>query len=178
MSTAHQIPTGPGSGTISSENFPVAAGAELTVGTAHEPSLAQYSLDPLVETRLTEVVQGLRSAWIAHIAGFWGDIHPIDKVAGTDLEKRIATTLSDGFFQFSQFLCGFEVLTLQLRELRVVREQTVLGLEKLLVDLAHRNGELVEISKTHRGLAQLLCGCDGCRCDGDKAVVHGAPYAN
>ena len=153
-------------------NIPLAQRANVVAQSAQFDQ-AQHTLDPLVEARLTKVVQGLRESWIAHMARFWGDIHPIDKVASGQLEKRIATTLSDGFFQFSQFLCGFEVLTLQLRELGVVREQTVLGLEQLLVDLAHRNGDLIEISKAHRRLSQLLCCRDCCRGDGDKAVVHG-----
>jgi hypothetical protein len=178
MSASHQVSNGVGGRDISSEDLPAADRADLGVGTVHESGFPQNRLDPLVEARLTEVVHGLRKAWIAHMAGFWSDIHPIDKVARSDFEKRIATTLSDGFFQFSQFLCGFEVLTLQLRELGIVSEQTVLSLEQLLVDLAHRNSDLVEISKSHRGLAKLLRGIDGCSCDRDKAVIHGDPCAN
>ena len=142
-----------------------------TVG-AHKHIFLENNLSPAVEARLTDVMQRLRAAWIAGPALIWSDIHPINEMPLREFEKRVATTLRQGFFEFSQFLSGFEVLLLQAHQLRVVREEAVLGLEQLLVDLTHRNGDLVEISKANRRLAELLCSCDCCRSDGNKTVVH------
>lgn len=114
---------------------------------AAEPDLSlQNSLDALVEAKLAYVVYRLRQDWIAHMAGFWGDIQPICKVANRELDKRVATALSEGFFHFSQLLCGFEVLLLKNKELGLVSEQSVLGLEQLVVHLRDNRRDLVEIA--------------------------------
>ena len=91
---------------------------------------AEHRLDPSVETRLTEVVLRLRDSWLSSCALQWSDVHSVHEVARNDLEKRIAATLSNGFFEFSQLLCGLEVLLLQSQKLSVVREQPLLGLEQ------------------------------------------------
>lgn len=94
----------------------------------------EHRLDPLVEARLTEVVQRLRASWLAGPALLWGDVHTIRELTVPDIDKRVASTLARGFFQFSQFLAGYEVLTLELKESGVVSEKTLLGLEQLLHD--------------------------------------------
>lgn len=96
-----------------------------------EPVL-EHRLDPFVEARLADVVQRLRAAWLAGPALLWGDIYPIREAAVAKIDKRVATTLARGFFQFSQFLAGFEVLALELKKSGIVREQSLLSLEKLL----------------------------------------------
>lgn len=122
-----------------------------------EISFLQDDFDPLIEARLTEIVHRLRADWISSMAGHWTDIYTVDESSRGNLEKRISTTLRQGFFQFSQFLAGFEVLILQLQQLGVVREQTLLGLEKFVVDLRNLNGDLVEISQSNHCLAKILC---------------------
>ena len=115
----------------------------------------QHRLDPLLEARLTNVVHRLRAAWLADVAKLWGDIHPIYEDAVGDFDQRVSLTLRDGFFYFSQFLAGFEVLVLEIQQHRVMREQTLLSLEKLLIDLRNSNGNLVEISKIYHSLGEL-----------------------
>lgn len=110
----------------------IADAAGPSVSKHMESPEVEHHLSPIVEARLTEVVTQLRSAWLAGPALLWECIHPIHEVARSDFERRVAATLAGGFFQFSQFLAGYEVLALQLKERGVVSEQTLLGLEKLL----------------------------------------------
>lgn len=120
------------------------------------------NFDPLTEARLAEIVHRLRADWIASMAGHWTDVYTVHKISRGDLEKRISTTLRQGFFQFSQFLAGFEMIVLQLKQLGIVREQTLLGLEKHAVDLGDLASNLVEISQSNHCLAKLFCSCDCC----------------
>lgn len=85
-------------------------------------------------------MQRLRVAWLAGPAQLWGDIHPIRMEARGEGEQRIAVALCQGFFQFSQLLAGLEVLLLESQQLGVVREEAVLGLEQLVVELGDRGG--------------------------------------
>lgn len=97
-----------------------------------EVSIVQCNLSPVVEARLTQVVQRLRGSWLAGPALLWGDVHSIREVAGGEFDERVTTTLASGFFQFSQFLAGFEMLVLELQKSGVVSEKSLLGLEQLL----------------------------------------------
>lgn len=109
----------------------LACGALKTV---RPESALQHRLDPLVEARLTDVVHRLRKTWIGGPADLWTDIHTVREASVSDVDKRVTTTLARGFFQFSQFLAGFEVLALELKESGIVCEQSLLGLEQLLHD--------------------------------------------
>lgn len=114
-------------------------------------------LSGAIEARLADVVRRLRGDWIAGPGGRWPEICAIHADSLSDLEKRIATTLRQGFFEFGQLLCGFEVLLLQGKHSRLELEQAVLRLEKLVVDLANHRSELVEISdflRSRRNLAR------------------------
>lgn len=114
------------------ENLRIAGGADKSVRTPHVVLALQHRFDPLVEARLANVVHRLRSSWIAGPAEMWADVHSIRELPLSQFEKRVATTLASGFFQFSQFLAGFEMLALQLQESGIVSEQSLLGLEQLL----------------------------------------------
>lgn len=114
------------------EDLTLAARAYQPIGDTHEECASEHGFDPFVEARLTDVVHRLRRSWLAGPALLWGDVHPIRELARGDLEKRVATALASGFFQFSQFLAGFEVLALELQKSGVVSEKSLLGLEKLL----------------------------------------------
>lgn len=145
----------------------------------HQPTVGPHGevplkncLSPIVEARLTDVVLRLRGSWIDGPAQLWGDIHPICQMPLGEFEKRVATTLRQGFFEFSQFLAGFEVLLLQSHQLGVVSEEAVLGLEKLVVDLAHRNGDLVEVPQADSRLSNFLCRRNCGSGDADEGVVH------
>lgn len=137
--------------------------------------LSEHALCTLVEARLAEVMQRLCTAWRAGPAVLWRAIHSIDKNAVGNLKKRVATTLRQGFLQFSQFLCGFEVLLLKLHELSVVREQSVLGFEQLLVDLSDSTSGFVKILERQSRLADLLRGFQRSDSDRNLGKVHETP---
>ena len=120
------------------------------------PDGLQHRLDPAIEARLAEVVQRLRSSWLSGPALLWHQVHPIHELALTDVEKRVALTLRLGFFQFSQFLAGFEVLLLQLEQLGLVHEELLLSLEELAIDLSDSSRLAVEIAEVHGRLRELL----------------------
>lgn len=120
----------------------------------------EHGLDPLIEARLADVVSRLRADWIIHIAGYWGDIHPIHKDALGQLDKRVATTLREGFFHFSQLLCGLELLLLKDQQVTVVLEHRVLSLEKLVVKLSDNRRHFVEIAHADGGLPELFGAAD------------------
>ena len=122
-----------------------ADGASPHVSEKVESPVLERRLDPLVEARLAEVVQRLRASWLAGPALLWGEIYPIRDVARDEFDKRVATTLVTGFFQFSQFLAGFEVLVLHLEHRGVVSEQSLLGLQKLIVDPSNPLGNQIEV---------------------------------
>lgn len=114
----------------------------------------------LVETPLADVVLRLRASWIAGPAQMWGEVCPraIDEYAGTELEKRALATLGEGFSRFSQFLAGFEYFVLQGKELGIVGEEAVLGLEYLLVHLGDNPGELIEVVQANSSLSNVSGG--------------------
>jgi hypothetical protein len=125
-------------------------------------------LSPVVEARLTDVVQRLRASWLAGPAGLWGDIHPICKLAGSDLDKRVATTLRQGFFQFSQLLCGLEVLLLKSKELGVVSEESLLGLEQLVVKSGDFRGDEIAVADREHRLPDVAGGLERRDSRGDE----------
>lgn len=125
------------------------------------PNGLQNRLDPAIEARLTEVVQRLRAAWLAGPALLWSDVHPIHELAVSEVEKRVALTLRLGFFQFSQFIAGFEVLLLQLEQLGLVNEQLILSLEELAIDLGDSSRLGIEVAEIQCRLRQLLRTCEG-----------------
>lgn len=89
--------------------------------------------DPAVEAVLAEVVLRLRASWRGGPALLWDDLHPLRKVAGSKFEKFVTIAIVEGFVEFSQLLCGLEVLLLKRRELGVVSEEAVLSLEDRIV---------------------------------------------
>lgn len=107
-----------------------------------------------VPTDLTEMVLRLRDLWIALPASL--DVAAVCERAVSDVDKRVAVLLRDGFFEFSQFLCGLEILALQLQEHGVVSEQTLLGCQQLLVDLRDSRSRLIEVANGQGGGGQLL----------------------
>jgi len=139
--------------------FADAAGPALAVGGAVE--VPQRHLSPIVEARLAEVVHRLRSDWLFGCARKWGDVCAIREVAGSDLDKHVATTLARGFFQFSQFLAGFEVLVLELKHSGVVSEQCLLSLEQLIVESRNPFRDQVEVPDPEQRLADVLGGAEG-----------------
>lgn len=111
-----------------------------------------------IPTDLAEMVLMLRDFWIALPASI--GVHHVCESAVSDIDKRIAVLLRDGFFEFSQFLCGLEVVVLELQQHGVVSEQALLSSEKLLVDLRDSHRRLVEVPKTYRSGCELAGACE------------------
>ncbi len=129
-----------------------------------------------VKALLTDVVIRLRGAWVAGPAKCWGGIYPISQLAVTDLDKRVAAALCEGFSNFSEFLCGMEVLMLQRVDGSAEFEKTLLGIEQLFVhgpDYVHRFGL---VSDGHSPLAEVDGAIDGSDCASDeRKVQEGSP---
>ncbi len=134
----------------------VAYPAEL--GIVPGRSLEDASNPVPVPADLTDVVLRLRDFWIAMPGSV--DVHSVCERTHSEIDKRIAVLLRDGFFEFSQFLCGIEVLTLQLQQHGVVSEQTLLGCEQLLVDLRNCSSRLIEVSDAEGADSDLLGGLE------------------
>lgn len=121
---------------------------------------AAHKYGPLaanVEARLADVVWRLQVLWVLGPAQMWGEVCPRaqDEHMGGDLEKRVLAVLGEGFFRFSQFLAGCEYLLLEGEEFGVVREETVLRLEQLLVDLGNGCGKGVEVPNANGGASEV-----------------------
>lgn len=125
-----------------------------------------------LEAGLADVVRRLRSTWLAGPALLWGDVHSQGEVARDDFEQRVSATLREGFFNFSQLLSGLEVLLLQRQQLGVVSEQSMLGIEQLVVHRGNGRCQNVGVSHSDGCLADLNCGGDGTDCATDERKVH------
>ena len=99
-------------------------------------------LSGTVEARLADVVHGLRTDFVAGPALHWDAICLVGELARNEFDKRVATALREGFFKFSQLLCGLEMILLQAEQFGVVREETLLGIEKLFI---HANDDFVQL---------------------------------
>lgn len=138
----------------------LASGAPKSIGLPHEKCALKHGLDPLVEARLADVVQRLRACWIAGPAGLWADVHSIREMSAGEFDKRVTTTLASGFFQFSQFLAGFEVIVLELQKSGVVSEKTLLGLEQLLQKGGGFFVDEVRVASCAQSLGNVSCSGD------------------
>lgn len=130
--------------------------------------LLQHTLEPLVVARLTNVVLGLRSDWVAGCAQRWDDVRLVGEDTRADFDKRVAAALREGFFQFSQFLAGFEVVVLKLQELGVVCEQTLLGLEEKTVQIGDLRRALIEVADLEQRAANVLRALERTGCAHDE----------
>ena len=115
----------------------------------------QDDLSPAVEALLANVVRRLRAAWIGGPAALWPDIQPIGPLARTDLDKRVAAALREGFDGFSQLLCHLQVLLLQDEQIPTEREKTLLSIEKLVVEFRHLLGDKVPVSKLNQSFSDI-----------------------
>lgn len=143
--------------------------SEIAAGVMHQHVSA---FGGTVQARLTDVVLGLRESWCAGPALAWVDIYTVDEEARSDLEKRITLALRESFFNFSQFLCGFEILLLQFHETGVVNEQTLLGIEKLFVHRDDHAAKHVCVSDGDGALANINSCLNGASGAGNHCEVH------
>lgn len=128
-----------------------------------------------VEADLTKVVLAMRHAWVGGYGGFWRRIYPISDKATTDADKRVISALRDGFFNFSQLLCGLEILLLQSGKLGSVDEETLLGIEQLFVHLRDYRGKPLGIPDADGGASDFEGGRDGAGGRCDQSEVHKNP---
>ena len=126
------------------ENSVLADGAIHEISRPHISMHSENSLDPSIEARLTDVVKNLRGKWVEHIAAYWGDIHPICESSVGDFDKRISTTIRQGFLCFSQFLCCLELFLLDSKKFGIVTEERVLRLEKFIIEFRNNRRNLIE----------------------------------
>lgn len=151
---------------------PLLAGGAFQADSAVERVLLQHRFDPLCEAWLTDVVHRLLPLR-DFVARNYAGVALKSKSPVGDLDQRVSSALGNLLLQFSQAVCHAEVVLLEGMQLGVVREETVLCLEQLVVDLTHRQSKLIEVSKPDSGFPNVP-GCGDCgRCNGDKAVVHG-----
>lgn len=127
----------------------------LRVGTSIGGPEIHDGSDPAVEARLAEVVLRLRAAWRAGPALLWGDLFPLREVAGSQFEKLVTIALVESFLEYSQLLCGLEVLLLKRQHLGVVSEQSLLSLQQQVVDLADLRGEVVELLQAQGSVPEI-----------------------
>ena len=119
-------------------------------------ALAEYRLSPGVETALAQAWNALIGNWRVTFELLGERFADIYKDAARQADKRVMFALMEGLLEFSQFVCGGEMLLLQLRQRGGQTEQALLRIEELAVDLGHRRAELVEITDACRRLSQFL----------------------
>lgn len=125
-----------------------------------------------IETLLTDVVLRLRQSWISGPAKCWGGVYPISELAISEGEKRVSAALCEGFSQFSQFLCGLEVLLLQRANGSAEFEEALLGIEKLFVHGPNYFRRLGVVPHGDSSLADIDSTADGTHGGGDQAEIH------
>lgn len=87
--------------------------------------------EPLsIEADLAGIVQRMRMDWIRCIAPFWSEIVAINKRPASELDKCIAVLFGQGFVEFSNFLCLFEHLFVDLKYRDLSREELIHNLGK------------------------------------------------
>ncbi|KRG47369.1 hypothetical protein ARC20_03310 [Stenotrophomonas panacihumi] len=122
-----------------------------------EEGVAERAFDPAtialqdgtltsIPAGLAQVVGDLRRAWVAGPALMWGGINSICKDAASEVDQRVVILLREGFFEFSQFLCGLELLALEIEKSAVLSEEGALGAQQRVVELRKLRSRLVEVS--------------------------------
>lgn len=154
-------------------HFAAGAVPVRTAPSGAEPALEDdLRLSWAIKALLTDVVIRLRESWIAGPAKCWGGIYPISELASTELDKRVAAAVCEGFSNFSQFLCGLEVLMLQRVDGSAEFEQTLLGIEQLFVHGPNYFHRLGFVSDGQGSLAEVDGAIDSGNCTGDERKVH------
>lgn len=113
------------------------------------------ALSTSVEARLAEHVGAFRRGIdLDALASIYED-------ASGEFEKKIAASVLDHFLGETKTLFGIHQILLESYQLRLVREQGVLSLENLLVQLRDHHSKLVEVSQPHSGFSDFSGGADG-----------------
>lgn len=121
----------------------------------------EHHLSPLIEAPLADVMKSLRAAWLRGPALCWGDVHPIRELARSDLDKRVAFLLIQGFLKCSNFFSILELFVRELDEHGLVSEQRLLGLEQLVCNFKYGVGHEFEVAYAQCGFCDVFGGIDG-----------------
>lgn len=135
-----------------------------------DPAIAsalEHHLSPLVEAALADVMKSLRAGWLRGPAICWGDVHPIRELARSDLDKRVAFLLIQGFLKCLNFFSILELFARELDEHGLVSEERLLGLEQLVCDFKYGVGHKFEVAYAQCGFGDVPGGVDG-GCDGSN----------
>lgn len=157
----------------------VADAAFQPSGRAHVFGGLERSFEPLaLEAGLTEVLGRIERNWADFSARHGGSIALIRTIAAADLDQRVFAPVVESLLEFSKLLQIIKVLLLQNQELGIVGEETVLRLQKLVLDLTYDCGQVIEVTNAHGGLRHFLSEADRCRGDAYKAHVHEGSFSN
>lgn len=125
-----------------------------------------------VKAGLTNIVLGFRDDLAVSFIEHGPARCAIHELSGAQFEKRVTTAFRKDFIKFSKLLCSLEVLLLQVQQLRVVREQALLGIEKLFV---HTNDDLVQlvgVADLDSRFSDVERGAQGADCTSDQRQIH------
>lgn len=126
-----------------------------------------HNLSPFVETSLAYVVGILHNSWLDGPAKTWGAVRSVRPLAVTSLDKRVSSTIREGFACFSQLILNLKQLLLESRELGVVSEERILGLEKLVGNSGALYSDEIPVTDGKRASSHIPSGLNGRDGNGD-----------
>lgn len=106
-------------------------------------------LCPVVEARLAKIVEMIRNTG----TGAWRRLQAIDENSLGEFDQLVIASFRNHLLGNAEFLLGLKQLLLHSQQLRLMREQRILGLEDLVVELRNRTGHSVEVSNGNAGPA-------------------------
>lgn len=110
----------------------------------------QNRLSPGIEARLAQEVKGAREGLpIANLVAIYED-------ASGEFDKLVAASVLQHFLGESQTLFGFSKFFLESYQLRLMREQRILSLEDLFVELRNGGRQSVEVPNADGSLGNVL----------------------
>jgi hypothetical protein len=98
---------------------------------AHKKVGLQYDFDPVVITRLTEIVNEIRGDFLGVIANKHLGSEPIYQISAGQLEKRIIALISNGLFQFMDVFASIAQLIFEFKDSGLLNEQVLSDIENL-----------------------------------------------
>lgn len=116
----------------------------------------ENGLDPLVVAGLAEIVRRCDRFVFDTIFPSLSALIAVNEVAGAQIDKRVTTAVFKGLTQTGHLFTIFDHVALQLKQLGVVEEETLLRLEQLVVDLADRSRVGVEVPDAESCIRSFL----------------------
>jgi len=112
----------------------------------------QDGLSASIEARLAQEVADLRMSRGRHVQ----NLVAIYEDAGGEFDKLVAASVLQQLLGESQALLRLSQFFLESYQLRLMREQRVLSLEDLFVELRHRSSPRVEVPDTDSGFGDVF----------------------